>query len=189
MRKAIGKMQNLIDDLLDLSRVNRKGKPFRKTDLAVTVREVVADLHRLSKKTGGQVNVGDMPVVEADESQIQKLIFNLVENGLKFHRENVPPVIRIAWQPVDAACYEITVEDNGIGIKEEALERIFGVFQRLSRGDEASGTGMGLALAKKIAERHGGGITVESTPGTGSTFRVKLPFSIPVVSENSTAAV
>jgi signal transduction histidine kinase len=107
---------------------------------------------------------------------MQSLLFNLIENALKFHRKNVPPIVKVSAFPIDEHSYEIIVSDNGIGIKTEHVAKIFEIFGRLHGNDIYPGTGVGLALCKKIAERHGGRIQVDSQEGVGSTFRVKLPF-------------
>lgn len=176
MQKAIAKMQTLIDDLLGLSRVTRKGKPFLKTDLHTLVDEVLLDLQPLLDETEGRVEIGEMVNAAVDSTQIQSLLFNLIENALKFHRKDAPPIVKVSAYPTDENHYEIIVSDNGIGIKEEYLHKIFEIFSRLHGESEYPGTGVGLALSKKIAERHGGMIAVDSQPGIGSTFRVRLPF-------------
>jgi light-regulated signal transduction histidine kinase (bacteriophytochrome) len=174
--KSVEKMQKLIGYLLDLSRINRKGQSFQKTDLSGIVKEAVRDLNGFIKETNGRVEIGNMLTAEVDADQIQSLIFNLIENGLKFHRKGVPPVIKISAEPVDENSYQINVQDNGIGIPREHFQKIFQIFQRIHR-EAYPGTGIGLSLVLRIVERHGGYITVESETQEGSTFKVKLPFS------------
>jgi PAS domain S-box-containing protein len=175
MQKAVARMQALIDDLLDLSRVNRKGKPFEKLDLSYVAREAVADLHEIVKETGGRVKIAEMLEIEGDPTQIHQLFSNLIENGLKFHKPDEAPVVVVSAIITDCNTCEIRVQDNGIGFDEKYLDRIFEVFQRLHGDDAYQGTGIGLALCKKIVERHGGEITASSMPDQGAIFIVRLP--------------
>lgn len=175
MQQATRRMQNLIDDLLDLSRVTRRGKAFQSTDLGRVLEEVLADLHLSLKAAGGHVDIGPMTTIEADPGQMQQLLECLISNALKFHKEDYPPVINVSTRVLDARFCQITVEDNGIGIKDEYQERIFETFTRLHGKNAYPGTGIGLAIAKKIVERHNGTITVASAPNEGSVFTVTLP--------------
>lgn len=184
MQNAAGRMQILINDLLTFSRVTSKGQPFVPVDLGLVVREVVSDLEARVEQTGGRIEIGDLPTIDADPLQMRQLFQNLIGNALKFHRKDVPPVVRISGtlidRPADSAAVDapfcqIVVADNGIGFDEKYLDRIFNVFQRLHGRNEYEGTGVGLAVCRRIAERHHGTITAESTPGQGSTFFVTLP--------------
>jgi PAS domain S-box-containing protein len=175
MQRATCRMQNLIDDLLDLSRVNRGVKPFQKLDLAEVIMEVLSDLDLQIQESGGQVDVGNMMTIEADPRQMEQLLENLISNALKFHREGVPPIVKISAEPMDNMYCRIVVEDNGIGIKAEYYERIFEAFVRLHGKEMYPGTGIGLAICKKIVERHEGGMTIESIPNQGSRFIITLP--------------
>lgn len=175
MQRATRRMQSLIDDLLNLSRVTRRGKPFQKLDLVNILREVLADLYLKIKESGGQVEIGTLTSFEGDSSQIQQLLENLIGNALKFHREGVPPIVKVSAEPIDDHYCKITVEDNGIGIKEEHKEKIFDTFVRLHGKDAYPGTGIGLTIVKRIVQRHGGSIDVKSTPGKDSVFNVILP--------------
>jgi PAS domain S-box-containing protein len=176
IRKSVQRMQCLIDDLLNLSRVTRRGKPFQQIDLATVIREVLADLSYLSKGLGARITVDKMPELEADPQQMHQLFFQLLENAIKFHRPGVPPEIRIAFKPLpDEQACRITVADNGMGIKPEYSDKIFSAFARLHHEKDIEGTGIGLALAQKIVERHQGSIRVESRLGEGSVFTVTLP--------------
>jgi PAS domain S-box-containing protein len=177
LEKSVTKMQGLIDDLLAFSRISRRGKAFLKTDLSILTDEVLQDLQPIIRENDGQVEVNEMVVAEVDPSQMQSLIFNLVENGIKFHRPNVQPIVKVSAFPLDEQYYELVVSDNGIGISDENLEEIFHIFRRLHSEKSYPGTGVGLAICKKIAERHNGTIIATSIVGQGSTFRVKLPFS------------
>lgn len=180
MAKATRRMQTLINDLLGYSRVTTRGKTFVAVDLNEVVRGVLSDLEVRIGETHAQVNVGDLPAIHADPTQMRQLLQNLIGNALKFHKRDEHPVITVSAEPVaDAAgppahC-RIRVKDNGIGFDEKYLERIFGVFQRLHGRDEYEGSGIGLAVCRKIVERHGGTITATSQPGEGATFSVTLP--------------
>jgi PAS domain S-box-containing protein len=167
------RMQSLIDDLLAYSRVGRRGRPFEATDCRVLVQGVLGDLEVAIRESGAVVSVGALPTVLADPSQLTQVFQNLLSNALKFRGEQ-PPAIRIdAERTVDT--WVVSVRDNGIGIAPEYQERIFGIFQRLHTRREYPGTGIGLAICKKIVERHGGRMWVESAVGQGATFFFTLP--------------
>ena len=176
MRRAANRMSTLIEDLLRFSRVTTHAKPPVPVDLARVAREVSGDLEAPLQETQGSVEIGALPVVEADPVQMRQLMQNLIANGLKFHRPGVPPVVRL--EPVntrDPEMVSFTVSDNGIGFEQQYEERIFRVFERLHPRDVYQGTGIGLALCRKIVERHGGAITGEGRPGEGARFTVTLP--------------
>ena len=180
IQNAAGRMQTLINDLLAFSRVTTKAQPFRPVDLGRIVHEVSSDLEVRIAETGARVEVADLPTVDADPLQMRQLFQNLIGNALKFRRPEVPPVIRIRAErlPADATAPErvrVQVADNGIGFDARYAERIFGIFQRLHGRSEYEGTGVGLAIVRKIAERHGGSITAQGTPDAGATFAVVLP--------------
>jgi signal transduction histidine kinase len=174
IQSAAARMQNLISDLLDLSRVNRKGHAFQKIDLANVVSSVAQDFDFALKEKQGKIELGQLCTIEADPKQMTQLFLNLVGNSLKFQREDVPPLVKISAQVADGCC-EILVEDNGIGFEEQYQERIFNVFERLHSRAKYAGTGIGLAICKKIAERHGGTIQAHGKPNEGATFIIKLP--------------
>jgi len=191
MQNAAQRMQRLINDLLDYSRVTSRAQPFTAVDLDAVIQEVLSDLEVRIEQTKAAVEVGDLPTLEADPRQMQQLLQNLLGNALKFHRPGVPPVVRVfsrsgggeAVPPgektaEDSYC-QIIVEDNGIGFEEKYLDRIFKPFQRLHGRSEYEGTGMGLAICHKIVNRHGGHITARSTPEQGTTFIVSLPLKQP----------
>jgi two-component system sensor kinase FixL len=187
MQTAAERMQNLIQGLLSLSRVTTKGQDFVPVDLAAVAADVVSDLEVQIQQVQGRVELGRMPSIMADPLQIRQLLQNLIGNALKFRREDEPPVVRVHARFVgdregraarDSAAGEqcrLVVEDNGIGFEEKYAQRIFGVFQRLHTREAYPGTGIGLAICKKIAERHGGSITAQGTPGQGAVFTVLLP--------------
>lgn len=168
------RMQVLINDLLKLSRVGTKGKPFTAVELGKVANAALANLDIALHESGGTVHVDTLPQVIGDETQLIQLLQNLIGNSLKFHRPDVVPQIYIEARRVGRG-WEISVRDNGIGISSEYFERIFIIFQRLHGKSEYSGTGIGLALCKKIVERHGGRIRVESQPGQGTCFSFTIP--------------
>ena len=182
MQNAASRMRALIQDLLAYSRVTTKTRPFSSVDLAETTGAILSDLTMRLEETEGRVEIGELPTIDADAMQMRQLFQNLIDNGLKFHRENEPPVVRVYVQqekPNDSEAEReiarIVVEDNGIGFDEKFSDRIFSPFERLHNQRKYSGTGIGLAICRKIAERHGGGISVQSTPGQGSRFLISLP--------------
>ncbi|HMJ04782.1 MAG TPA: CHASE3 domain-containing protein [Chthoniobacterales bacterium] len=183
MLASAGRMRSLIDALLTFSRVTTKAQAFVPVDLAATVADVVSDLEAQMQRTGGRVEIGPLATLEADPLQMRQLIQNLIGNALKFTRPGEPPAVRIESRLLPAEdgaegvgpCCEITVSDNGIGFEEVYLDRIFELFQRLHGRQEFEGTGMGLAICRKIVERHGGTITARSAPDHGATFLVTLP--------------
>jgi signal transduction histidine kinase/DNA-binding response OmpR family regulator len=197
MQSAAGRMQTLIDDLLTYSRVATKAQPFVPVDLTQAAREVVSDLEARIEQVGGQVEIEELPTIQADPTQMRQLLQNLVGNALKFHRKGVPPVVKVHAQLLNgqgeylvaegttAERCRIIVEDNGIGFDEKHLDRIFQVFQRLHSRSEYEGTGIGLATCRKIVERHGGSVTAQSAPGQGATFVATLPFRQPSREERS----
>lgn len=168
------RMRTLINDLLAFSRVTSMAKPFATVNLNLIVKEVLSDLEARMQQTKGMVEVDDLQTIDADPMQIYQLLQNLIGNGLKFHAPDVPPIIKISGEN-GGPNYRLSVTDNGIGFDEKYLDRIFTVFQRLHGRKEYEGTGIGLAICRKIAERHGGQITARSAPGAGSTFTVTLP--------------
>lgn len=186
MQNATIRMQKLIDGLLNYSRVTTSEKPFKLVDLTEIVKETVSDLEVRIKSTGGSVEVQILPTIEADPSQMQQLFQNLINNALKFHREE-KPIVRIYARLLDnppigkesdsGKWYQIFVEDNGIGFEERDSERIFKLLERLHGRSEYEGAGIGLAVCRKIVERHGGSITAKSKKGEGSTFTITLPES------------
>lgn len=180
MRNAASRMQILINDLLTFSRVTTKALPFSEVDLNMIAREVVIDLETLVQTTQGTITIGELPTIEADPLQMRQMLQNLLANALKFHRPDVPPVVSVSSElQIDEQTGEeqclIAVKDNGIGFDEKYLDRIFTVFQRLHARGEYEGTGIGLAVVRKIVTRHGGTITARSSVGQGSTFLVTLP--------------
>lgn len=175
---SIVKMQALIDDLLALSRVTSRGSAFEAVNLSEVAHEVIQNLGEVISNVEGRVEIEPLPMVLGDETQLTQVFQNLIENGLKFHREGVPPVVRVTALPCEGAdgC-PIHVEDNGIGIEPEYQKRIFNIFERLHSQSIYPGTGVGLAIVKKIVERHQGTIQVDSAPNHGSRFIITLPMA------------
>ncbi len=176
MLTSAKRMRNLIDDLLTYSRVATKAKAFEATDLNQVIKDVLSDLEIRIEQCGGKVEVGDLPTLAADPSQMRQLFQNLIANALKFSRAGVPAVVRIS-AIIDKGRCVLAVSDNGIGFDEKYLDRIFTIFQRLHGRQEYEGTGVGLAVCRRIAERHNGSITAKSKEGEGATFFVSLPLN------------
>lgn len=190
MQLAAGRMQGLIDDLLAFSRLARRLEPFAKTDLSVVVDEVLADLEISIEQKNAKIIVEHLPLIEAMHGQMRHLFQNLISNALKFSKENVDPLITIKSEIIkgkeikelsksykDHKYLKIVVEDNGIGFEEKYLDRIFIIFQRLHGRSEYEGTGIGLAICKKIVENHNGVIIAKSKINEGSSFIIILPFA------------
>ncbi|NOX88821.1 MAG: PAS domain-containing protein [Calditrichaeota bacterium] len=178
MLSASKRMQNLINSLLTFSRVETRAQPFTKVNLNEVINDVISDLELKIKKLNARVETGDLPVIDADWAQMYQLFENLIGNALKFHRDGVPPVVKIYGTSDYAAKPDqvvIAVEDNGIGIDPQYADRIFKPFQRLHSREEYEGFGMGLAICRRILERHGGDIILHKATNEGSTFIVILP--------------
>jgi PAS domain S-box-containing protein len=179
MQKATMRMRNLLGSLLSYSRVTSKGGALSKTLLSEAVEEALSNLEIMIKERGALVEVGDLPVLEADGVQMIQVFQNLISNALKYQSNGNRPRVKIYASMIKkdrlGKIFRIFVEDNGIGFAEKHRDRIFAPFQRLHGKDGYEGVGMGLAICKKIVERHGGKITAKSTPGKGSVFIIELP--------------
>ena len=167
------RMQRLINDLLEFSRVSTRGKPMQPVDVNRVLGAVRANLSVAIREAGALVTNDELPTVMADETQLVQLLQNLVGNAIKF-RGGERPHVHVSARPSASECV-FAVRDNGIGIAPDYFERIFVIFQRLHARGEYPGTGIGLAVCRRIVERHGGRIWVESAPGQGSTFYFALP--------------
>jgi len=167
------RMQALVNDLLAYARIGASARPFEPVDLHAVVDEVLADLALAIRDKGAEVHVRPLPELPADRTQIALLLRNLLSNALKFQAD-APPRVEISAR-LEERAWAISVADNGIGIDPAHHERIFAIFQRLHRRDEFPGTGIGLALARRIAERHGGALRVASEVGRGACFTFTIP--------------
>jgi light-regulated signal transduction histidine kinase (bacteriophytochrome) len=183
IQNAATRMRTLVNDLLEFSQFSAKSKPFVPVDLNEVAAGVVADLEVRLHETGARIEVGILPTIESDRLQMRQLLQNLIGNALKFRRKGESPIVHVAAEMIDTPgaqdrtvqTFRLSVADNGIGFDEKYLGRIFNIFQRLHGRGEYEGTGIGLAICRKIAERHGGTITAKSKPGDGATFIVTLP--------------
>ncbi len=184
MQKASYRMQKLIDDLLSYSRVSRTPKLSEPVDLNELVEEVVDDLEETIRIKHAEVKYADLPKIMGDHRQLKQLFQNLISNGIKFHKPDLAPIVEIKqqWlQEVETKTnngqnLELRFSDNGIGFDEQYHDKIFTIFQRLHGRSAYEGTGIGLAICKKIVENHGGKLYAQSEPGTGSEFVVILPY-------------
>jgi light-regulated signal transduction histidine kinase (bacteriophytochrome) len=177
----------MIDGLMEFSRLSRKAEVFEEASLGKIAAEVVADLELKVEETGAKIDIGPLPELEVIPIQIRQLLSNVILNAIKFRRPDVPPVIEIRSKKLtkqDASrqgldgrqeYYLITVKDNGIGFENQYAETIFQMFQRLNSKSDYPGSGIGLALCKKIIENHHGSISAYGVPGEGATFTFTLP--------------
>ncbi len=180
--RAATRMSDMVKGLLDYSRINTREEPCAAVDLNLLVKEVQNDIEISIETTGARFEVGRLPTLQADSNQMRRLFQNLIGNALKFHGEE-KPVIKIYAKPAEdgpemcpgGRAHRIFIEDNGIGFDEKYLDRMFTLFQRLHGRSDYEGTGMGLAICRKIVERHHGTITARSEPQRGATFIVSLP--------------
>jgi PAS domain S-box-containing protein len=185
MQSAGGRMQSLINSLLTFSRVTTKAQPFAPVNLAEIAAHVVEDLEGRIEQVKGRVELGTLPVIDAEPVQMRQLLQNLIGNALKFRRPEEPPVVKVSAEifpdpnASEKKLCRLTVSDNCIGFEEKYAERIFQVFQRLHTRNEYEGTGMGLAIVKKIALYHGGDVVAKSKPGEGATFIMTIPAAHP----------
>jgi PAS domain S-box-containing protein len=183
MQNAAARMSTLINDLLTFSRVFRRTDPLVQVDLASVVRGVISDLEVRIEKSGAVLDVGELPTIEADPMQMHQLLLNLVSNALKFQPPGSAPQVSIRSRKFSSSSgephCEISVQDNGIGFDEKYMDKIFAVFQRLHGRNEYEGTGVGLAVCRRITDRHHGTVTARSQTGKGSTFTITLPIKQP----------
>jgi two-component system sensor kinase FixL len=178
MIRAGDNMHRLVRDLLEFSRVGIRPEGFRPVDLAEPLRDALSALELLAEESGAEIRVGELPSAEVDEGLMRQLFQNLVGNALKFRREGVAPLVEISGsfeEGEGGSFVRIEVRDNGIGFEPRYEERIFQIFQRLHGKSEFGGTGIGLAICKKIADHHEGRIRACGSPGEGALFIVELP--------------
>ena len=175
MIKAANRMSELLRSLLDYSRTGTSFLDYEPVSLTEVARDAASDLEILIKKAKGSVEISDMPTVDADATLMRQLFQNFIGNSIKYRKESEPPSVKIYGRIEDGTC-QVMIEDNGIGFDECYSHKIFKPFERLhGKNTPYSGTGMGLAICKKIVNRHGGEITVRSIPEQGTTFCVSLP--------------
>lgn len=175
MQDGARRMGTLLSALLDYSRVKTRSEDFHPVDLNEVLSEAISNVEYWLRKNNGKIQVEDLPSLESDGQQMIRLFQNLLSNGLKYHKPEVPPVVRVRAVKATDRC-QLFVDDNGIGFDEKYLAQIFKPFERLhGKSSTYTGVGMGLAICRKIVERHGGTITARSIPGKGSSFIVTLP--------------
>jgi len=175
---GVDRMQVMIRDLLSYSKVGSTDQTFESVDLNRIVQEALFNLADRMGETQAEVNVGPLPTVVGDASQLRQVLQNLVSNSLKFVDRGVAPQIQLHAE-LREDLWRILVRDNGIGIEPRYQSRVFIPFRRLHTQDQYPGTGVGLSIAKRIVERHGGTIWMESRAGGGSEFSFTLPVSVP----------
>ncbi len=175
MLGAADRMQTLVGDLLAYSQISTRGQSFVPTDLGRIAREVIADLESAIADEGAKVEIGELPLLEADPLQMRQLLQNLLGNALKYRKKDAPPVVQLNCARVDKRFWAITIKDNGIGFNDQYTDKIFKMFERLHGRMEYSGSGIGLAICKKIVQRHGGTIGAMSAPDQGATSTVTMP--------------
>lgn len=171
---AAERMQAMTDSLLAYSRLTTRAQPFEQVDLGALARQVAADLAAVAQQSGGRIEVGALPTVFGDPTQLRQLLQNLMANGLKFARAGVPPQVTVAGERLPDR-WRITVDDNGIGIEPQHRDRVFRMFERLHGAHRFEGSGIGLAICQKVVERHGGQIRAESHAQPGTRMVVELP--------------
>ena len=170
------RMQNLIDDLLAYARVSMRGRPFASVKLDLIAREVATDLEARLEESGGRFELGDLPTIDADATQMRQVFQNLLGNALKFAAPGRPPIVSIVEiEPRRLGMISIEIRDNGIGFDPIYAGRVFEPFERLHGRSEYDGTGIGLAICRRIVERHGGTISANAQPGEGASFVLSLP--------------
>jgi two-component system, chemotaxis family, CheB/CheR fusion protein len=175
MMGAAARMRTLIDDLLTYSQVATRVEPFVSTDLNKIAHEVIVDLETAIADVGARIEVGALPVLDADPLQMRQLFQNLLGNAIKYCKKGTTPHVTLASTRAGRRHYTITVADNGIGFNDQYAEKIFKMFERLHGRMEYAGSGIGLAICRQIVERHGGTIAATGRPGDGATFTVTLP--------------
>ena len=180
-------MRMLIHNLLEFSRVTRHNEPFSTVGLDFVLRQVKNDLELVIEETGTKIEAGKLPEVDGSLSQLAQLFTNIIGNAIKFRKENGSPLIRVTAEkanadelvthdlPANTAYHKISIADNGIGFEPEYAEKIFQIFQRLHGKSEYPGSGIGLAICKRIADNHKGAIYAESKEGEGAIFVILLP--------------
>ncbi|MEP1444986.1 MAG: ATP-binding protein [Paraglaciecola sp.] len=193
MKIAAERMSNLINDLLEFSRITTRGKEFSDVDMAALIDDILSDLEIAIEESNSQITVGTLPVVKGDKGQMYQLFLNLLSNAIKFRKAEVSPKISISYTQSESydeltersvQWHVITLTDNGIGFEQEFADKIFVPFQRLHGRSEYKGTGIGLAVCRRIVERHGGTISAKSELTKGSVFTINLPVGATLFKNN-----
>tara|TARA_R110000744_G_scaffold1965_5_gene7663 strand:- start:6754 stop:8235 length:1482 start_codon:yes stop_codon:yes gene_type:complete len=193
MKNAAERMSNLINDLLEFSRISTRGKPFTNVPLQQLIESTLDDLEISIEESDAKILLRDLPTINADPSQMHHLFINLISNAIKFRQVDIKPIIKINYYQEQTALEQwhiITVADNGIGFDQEFADKIFVPFQRLHARTEYKGTGIGLAICRRIVERHGGKISATSKLGEGTQFRIEIPVEnalINLIGDNTNA--
>ena len=180
MKNAAERMSNLINDLLEFSRISTRGKPFKNVPLQQLIESTLGDIEISIEESGATITLDKLPEINADASQMHHLFLNLISNAIKFRKNDVKPIIEIQYNQETTSqeqWHVITVKDNGIGFEQEFSDKIFVPFQRLHARTEYKGTGIGLAICRRIVERHGGKISATSVLGEGTNFKIEIPFN------------
>ena len=191
MGNAAERMSNLINDLLEFSRISTRGKPFVDVALQPVIESIIDDLEVSIEESDASIVLGALPTINADPSQMHHLFINLISNAIKFRQGDIKPVVEIQAYQEEVAqehWHIITVKDNGIGFEQEFADKIFVPFQRLHARAEYKGTGIGLAICRRIVERHGGKISAFSELGNGTLFRIEIPVDnalIKIIGDNA----
>ena len=175
IQNATSRMNQFIDDLLEYSKISIDSRQYRPVNLNTTVKEVLENLEALLDKTNGTINADSLPTVEGVPLHFYQLFLNLISNALKFSKKGVAPIVNIQSLPTENGAVKIIIQDNGVGIENTSFDRIFKPFERLHGKSSYEGSGIGLAVCKKIVECYQGTIQVESEPGKGSQFTFFLP--------------
>lgn len=193
MKMAAERMSNLINDLLEFSRITTRGKEFTEVDMQVLITNILGDLEIAIEESQSQITVDPLPVIQGDPGQMYQLFLNLLSNAIKFCKPDISPQISILYQQEETTdeaselpvkWHIITLTDNGIGFEQEFADKIFVPFQRLHGRSEYKGTGIGLAVCRRIVERHGGKILANSELGKGSVFTIKIPVEATLFNNN-----
>lgn len=175
MQKSAYRMKGFIEDLLQYSRISVEPAPFEMVNLEEKVKTVCKEIDNIIQSTGGVVNITNLPTIEGNKTQLGQLFTNLILNSLKYKREGTAPTVNVSSRKKADDCWEIAIEDNGIGFEEKYSDRIFQPFQRLHSKNDYEGSGIGLSICKKIVSHHKGTLSVKSKPGEGTTFTISLP--------------
>jgi len=193
MKMAAERMSNLINDLLEFSRITTRGKEFVDVDMKALVNDIVSDLEIAIEESNSIITVDELPTIKGDKGQMYQLFLNLLSNAIKFRQMDIDPKISIHYEQIEThdelteqpvKLHLITLIDNGIGFEQEFADKIFVPFQRLHGRSEYKGTGIGLAVCRRIVERHGGTISAESELTKGATFTLKIPVEATLFNNN-----